>query len=175
MGMWVHDEFCGRGIGSALMAALIDVSDIWLNLKRLELTVYVDNEPAIRLYKGSSHSPWIGRSQPDPLTCRLLGRGFEPEHFLQEPRRRDLVFAIGALFGGVLGIGEGVLGTAEELQLEAHFGGSQLLDQGTDLGERRDRVFGAMENQHTALDVLGGLRREVAERAVHGDHADDRN
>src|SRR5260221_8856657 len=116
--------------------------------------------PIFARVKGSSHSPWIGRSQPDPLTCRLLGRGFEPEHFLQEPRRRDLVFAIGALFGGVLGIGEGVLGTAEELQLEAHFGGSQLLDQGTDLGERRDRVFGAMENQHTALDVLGGLRRE---------------
>jgi len=51
IGMSVHDEFCGRGIGSALMAALIDVSDNWLNLKRLELTVYVDNEPAIRLYK----------------------------------------------------------------------------------------------------------------------------
>jgi ribosomal protein S18 acetylase RimI-like enzyme len=49
--MSVHDEFCGRGIGSALLAAFIDLSDNWLNLKRLELTVYVDNEPAIRLYK----------------------------------------------------------------------------------------------------------------------------
>jgi putative acetyltransferase len=51
IGMSVHDEFCGRGIGSALMAALIDVSDNWLNLKRLEMTVYVDKEQAIRLYK----------------------------------------------------------------------------------------------------------------------------
>lgn len=51
IGISVHDEFCGRGIGSALMAALIDVSDNWLNLKRLELTVYVDNEPAVCLYK----------------------------------------------------------------------------------------------------------------------------
>ena len=49
--MSVHDDHCGRGIGSALTAALIDVADNWLNLKRLELTVYVDNEPAIRLYK----------------------------------------------------------------------------------------------------------------------------
>jgi hypothetical protein len=49
--MSVHDEFCGRGIGSALLAALIDLSDNWLNLKRLELTVYVDNEPALRLYR----------------------------------------------------------------------------------------------------------------------------
>jgi putative acetyltransferase len=48
--MSVHDDFCGRGIGSALMTALIDLSDNWLNLKRLELTVYVDNKPAIRLY-----------------------------------------------------------------------------------------------------------------------------
>jgi putative acetyltransferase len=51
IGMSVHDEFCGRGIGSALLAALIDLSDNWLNLKRLELTVYVDNEPALRLYR----------------------------------------------------------------------------------------------------------------------------
>jgi hypothetical protein len=32
--------FHGRGIGSALMAALIDVADNWPDLKRLELTVY---------------------------------------------------------------------------------------------------------------------------------------
>jgi putative acetyltransferase len=51
IGMSVHDEFCGHGIGSTLMAALVDLSDRWLNLKRLELTVYVDNEPAIRLYQ----------------------------------------------------------------------------------------------------------------------------
>jgi putative acetyltransferase len=38
-------------IGSAMMAALVDVSDNWLNLKRLKLAVYVDNEPAIRLYR----------------------------------------------------------------------------------------------------------------------------
>jgi L-phenylalanine/L-methionine N-acetyltransferase len=51
IGMSVHDDFCGRGIGTALLAALVDLSDNWLNLKRLELTVYVDNEAAIRLYQ----------------------------------------------------------------------------------------------------------------------------
>ncbi len=51
IGMCVHDDFHGRGIGSALMAALIDTADNWLNLRRLELAVYVDNAPAIRLYK----------------------------------------------------------------------------------------------------------------------------
>ena len=51
MGISVHDDFHGRGIGSALLAALIDTADNWLNLRRLELVVYVDNAPALRLYE----------------------------------------------------------------------------------------------------------------------------
>ncbi|MFN3231059.1 MAG: GNAT family N-acetyltransferase [Alphaproteobacteria bacterium] len=50
LGMAVHDDFHGQGVGSALMAVAIDVADNWLNMRRLELTVYVDNEPAIALY-----------------------------------------------------------------------------------------------------------------------------
>ena len=34
-----------------MLAALIEAADRWFNLRRLELTVYVDNEPAIALYK----------------------------------------------------------------------------------------------------------------------------
>jgi L-phenylalanine/L-methionine N-acetyltransferase len=30
---------------------VIDLADNWLNLSRLELSVYPDNEPAIKLYK----------------------------------------------------------------------------------------------------------------------------
>lgn len=51
IGISVQDDLQGCGIGSALMATLADVADNWLNLRRLELSVYVDNEPAIRLYK----------------------------------------------------------------------------------------------------------------------------
>lgn len=51
LGMAVRDDWQGKGIGTALMQASIDLADKWLNLLRLELEVFVDNEPAIRLYK----------------------------------------------------------------------------------------------------------------------------
>jgi len=51
IGMAVHDQWQGRGIGTRLLGAAIELADRWLNLRRLELSVYVDNAPAVRLYK----------------------------------------------------------------------------------------------------------------------------
>jgi putative acetyltransferase len=51
LGIGVHDAFTGRGIGKALLGALIDAADNWLNIRRIELTVFTDNAPAIRLYE----------------------------------------------------------------------------------------------------------------------------
>lgn len=51
IGMSVRDDWQGKGVGTALMEAAIDMADNWLNLTRLELTVFVDNAPAIRLYE----------------------------------------------------------------------------------------------------------------------------
>jgi putative acetyltransferase len=50
IGMGVADSFSGRGIGTALLSELINMADNWLNLLRLELTVYSDNAAAIHLY-----------------------------------------------------------------------------------------------------------------------------
>ena len=50
LGIAVRDDWQGKGVGTALMAACIDLADNWLNLTRLGLEVYTDNEPAIRLY-----------------------------------------------------------------------------------------------------------------------------
>ncbi len=49
--MCVRDDWQGKGAGTALMQAACDLADRWLNITRLELEVFVDNEPAIRLYK----------------------------------------------------------------------------------------------------------------------------
>jgi len=51
IGMAVRDDWQGKGAGSALMQAVIELGEKWLSLKRFELEVYTDNEPAIRLYK----------------------------------------------------------------------------------------------------------------------------
>ena len=51
IGMAVHDDFQGRGVGSALMAAMVDLADNWLDLRRIELTVYADNPAAVHLYE----------------------------------------------------------------------------------------------------------------------------
>lgn len=47
----VHADFAGNGIGSRLLAAIIDTSEQWLNVTRIEMTVFTDNAPAIALYK----------------------------------------------------------------------------------------------------------------------------
>jgi putative acetyltransferase len=51
IGMGVADDMAGRGIGTAMLEALIDAADKWLAIERIELTVYTDNERAIRLYE----------------------------------------------------------------------------------------------------------------------------
>ena len=50
IGMAVRDDWQGKGVGTALMEAAIDLADNWLNLTRLELEVFVDNTSAVRLY-----------------------------------------------------------------------------------------------------------------------------
>ncbi|MQL46703.1 GNAT family N-acetyltransferase [Photorhabdus khanii] len=50
-GMGVHADYQGRGIGSELMKAMLNMCDNWLNIERIEMEVYTDNHAAIALYK----------------------------------------------------------------------------------------------------------------------------
>jgi L-phenylalanine/L-methionine N-acetyltransferase len=51
IGMGVADDLAGKGFGTALLQALLEAADKWLDVKRVELTVFVDNDRAIRLYE----------------------------------------------------------------------------------------------------------------------------
>ncbi|MBY5992167.1 GNAT family N-acetyltransferase [Ferrimonas balearica] len=51
LGMFVHDQWQGKGVGSALLAAAIELAEQWLALTRLELEVYTDNEAGLALYR----------------------------------------------------------------------------------------------------------------------------
>lgn len=51
LGLMVGRPYWGVGIGSGLMQAALEIADNWLNLMRVELDVFTDNEPAIRLYE----------------------------------------------------------------------------------------------------------------------------
>lgn len=51
LGLAVRRDWHGRGVGKALLGALCDLADNWLNVFRVELTVFTDNERAIALYR----------------------------------------------------------------------------------------------------------------------------
>lgn len=51
IGIMVHKDYQGEGVGRRLMEALIDLADNWLKLVRLELNVFADNLPAVKLYE----------------------------------------------------------------------------------------------------------------------------
>ncbi len=50
-GMGVLPGWQSKGVGSKLLATALDIADNWMNLQRVELAVYADNEAAIGLYR----------------------------------------------------------------------------------------------------------------------------
>lgn len=50
-GMGVSEAYQGKGVGSALLKAIIDLAFNWLAVTRIELEVYTDNQSAIALYQ----------------------------------------------------------------------------------------------------------------------------
>lgn len=53
LGIMIHKDFQGHGIGKALMQEIINIADKWLMLKRIDLEVFTDNERAVNLYKSA--------------------------------------------------------------------------------------------------------------------------
>ena len=48
--MAVHDAWQGKGCGSKLLTAALDLAENWLSLNRIELDVFTDNEAGMQLY-----------------------------------------------------------------------------------------------------------------------------
>jgi putative acetyltransferase len=51
IGMSTDEAWHGKGVGSALLEAMVDLAEKWLQISRLELTVFADNQRAIGLYR----------------------------------------------------------------------------------------------------------------------------
>ena len=51
VGVAVRDDWRGRGVGTALVGAALDLADNWLGLTRVELVVYADNAAGVALYE----------------------------------------------------------------------------------------------------------------------------
>lgn len=49
--MAVHDDWQGQGLGYALLSEALQLADKWMDLRRVELEVYVDNERGVKLYE----------------------------------------------------------------------------------------------------------------------------
>lgn len=50
-GIGVNVRYRGQGVAKAMMRTVIDLCDNWLNVERIELTVFADNHAAIGLYE----------------------------------------------------------------------------------------------------------------------------
>lgn len=75
-GLCVHPDHQGRGVGTALLAVMLDLADNWLNVLRVELQVAADNHRAIALYErhGFVHE---GRARADNFRA---GRYVDTNH-----------------------------------------------------------------------------------------------
>ena len=111
LGMMVHPDAWGLGVGSQLMAAALNLTDNWLNLSRVELEVYTHNAAAIHLYEkfgferegvrkkvvfgngrfldevvmARLHGPYPGPAEPAPLAAPPNPANFSPDEVIIRP------------------------------------------------------------------------------------------
>ncbi|GIH25880.1 acetyltransferase [Acrocarpospora phusangensis] len=68
-----------RGVGRALMEAMIELAENWLNLSRLTLIVFTDNDHAIKLYQSLGFAiegtmPRVGYGAGAWMDAHVMGR-----------------------------------------------------------------------------------------------------
>jgi putative acetyltransferase len=85
LGLAVHDAYHGRGVGTALLRALTDCADASLGLRRIELTVFADNVPAIALYRKFGFIE-EGRSRGFAMRDGVLADALHMARLVEAPR-----------------------------------------------------------------------------------------
>lgn len=85
LGLVVHDAFHGRGVGTALLRALTEAADGSFGLRRIELRVFVDNAPAIALYRKFGFVE-EGRSRAYALRDGVLADALHMARLVDAPR-----------------------------------------------------------------------------------------
>lgn len=86
--LMVHDDHWGRGVGRAMLAAMLDLADGWLGLQRLHLEVYADNARARRLYERAGFEV-EGRLRADTLRGGVLVDSLVMGRLRPAPRRQE--------------------------------------------------------------------------------------
>jgi L-phenylalanine/L-methionine N-acetyltransferase len=83
LGLAIARAWWGRGVGTAVMRELLSLADDWLNLQRLELSVFTSNARAVALYERHgfetegtqrAHALRAGRFEDTYLMSRLHPR-----------------------------------------------------------------------------------------------------
>ncbi|EDL65966.1 GNAT family N-acetyltransferase [Bacillus sp. SG-1] len=94
----IHEEYHGKGAGTALINKLIDLADNWLMLERIELTVLDSNHRAKKLYEnlgflneGFSKGTIIqnGRHAGEYRMARFRPGGMIEERMTEDSERKD--------------------------------------------------------------------------------------
>lgn len=125
LGIMVHPDYWGQGVGSALMAGILNVADNWLNLLRVELDVYSHNTAAIHLYEKFGferegvkrqevfgdgryfdthamarlrHAEWYANQPPSPSPTRPLKSHQPAQAIIRPPRFPDDVDGLHFIF-----------------------------------------------------------------------------
>ena len=70
----VHDDRQGRGVGTALLGAALNLADDWLNLSRVELTVYTDNAAGMSFLVYEDSPPGFSKLPAGRARCQQRRR-----------------------------------------------------------------------------------------------------
>ncbi|HEX6306376.1 MAG TPA: GNAT family N-acetyltransferase [Anaerolineales bacterium] len=87
IGMAVRDDWQGKGVGSALMQAAINLAENWLQITRLELEVYTDNQAGF-IFTRNLASKLRARCDNTPFEMASMSTLIAWQSYLLSPQKK---------------------------------------------------------------------------------------